>query len=272
MDSIIFPSITKLDAKLPFYLSGVGINYRPKYLYRETGITSYMWIQVREGEGSIRLKDRELFVKKGMGAIVCPNEKHELVNQNSDWVFDWVLFRGYGMESLLDTLGHKYSDQFELNNLDYLCKKAERLMDLLKRDHAARSFDNSNAAYDFIIDAIKSIQYQQQDYEQRDKFDVVHNYIIENYNKVITLEELAEFMNISPQYFCKIFKEVFGCRVSEYINRIRILKSKELIFLNQDMKFTEIARLSGFDDASYFCAVFKKIEGCTPGEFKKSIL
>ena len=58
-------------------------------------------------------------------------------------------------------------------------------------------------------------------------------------------------------------------RPFEYINRVRISKSKDFIINNSKMEINEIAKKVGYDNASYFCAVFKKMEGVSPGKFKK---
>ncbi|MGM1045915.1 MAG: helix-turn-helix transcriptional regulator [Bacillota bacterium] len=59
-------------------------------------------------------------------------------------------------------------------------------------------------------------------------------------------------------------------RPMEYVNRERINCSKQLIFLEPEQKIQDIAMRSGFEHPSYFCTVFKRFEGMTPEQFKKS--
>jgi YesN/AraC family two-component response regulator len=58
-------------------------------------------------------------------------------------------------------------------------------------------------------------------------------------------------------------------RPFEYLTGIRIQKAKEMLTGSGSFKLTEIARSSGYNDTSYFCAVFKEHEGVTPIEFRK---
>lgn len=58
-------------------------------------------------------------------------------------------------------------------------------------------------------------------------------------------------------------------RPMEYVNRERINKSKEWMFREPGMKMHEIATRVGFDNASYFSSVFKRISGMSPEHFKK---
>lgn len=101
------------------------------------------------------------------------------------------------------------------------------------------------------------------------KLQPVFDFVEDNYNKVITLQELSKVSNLTPQYLCSLFKKITGIRVFEYINSIRVKNSKEVILKHKNMSIKEVAEFCGYDNVSYFCEVFKKIEKITPGEFKK---
>ena len=101
------------------------------------------------------------------------------------------------------------------------------------------------------------------------KLGEVFQFIEENYSSVITLEELASTINITPQHLCLLFKSITSLRPFEYINNVRITKSKDLIITNSHLEINEIAKSVGYDNTSYFCSIFKKIEGITPGKFKR---
>ena len=58
-------------------------------------------------------------------------------------------------------------------------------------------------------------------------------------------------------------------RPFEYINEVRINKSKELILSNYNYSISTISKKAGFESPSYFGMQFKKIEGMTPGQFKE---
>jgi YesN/AraC family two-component response regulator len=97
----------------------------------------------------------------------------------------------------------------------------------------------------------------------------VIDYIEANYNRVITLKELADVIKISPQHLCLLFKNTYKMRPFEYLNKVRISKSKDLMFAGGDLQIDNLAQMVGYDSSSYFCAVFKEIEGISPGKFKK---
>lgn len=72
-----------------------------------------------------------------------------------------------------------------------------------------------------------------------------------NYNKDITLDEIADMLHLNPSYFSKKFKAVNGFGFKEYLNTIRINHSEQLL-LETDMSITEIALECGYDNSNYF--------------------
>lgn len=97
----------------------------------------------------------------------------------------------------------------------------------------------------------------------------VISYINENYASCIHLDELAELINLNPQYFCRYFKRNIGKTITEYINEIRIEKAAQEL-LETDDKIITIAQNAGFDNTGYFIRRFKEEKGMTPSEYRKS--
>jgi len=100
---------------------------------------------------------------------------------------------------------------------------------------------------------------------------LAQKYVNENYDKKIALKDIAEYLYISPAYFSVIFKKLTGQNFVDYVNEVKIEKAKELLE-NSMYKVKEIAYRIGFEDYTYFCKVFKKIEGITPLEYRSNII
>ncbi len=90
-------------------------------------------------------------------------------------------------------------------------------------------------------------------------------FIRENLEKKISLEEVAESAGTSKYYFLRLFKEVTGYTVNYYINYLRCEYARELL---ESGKYTarETAEQCGFDNHSYFTSVFKKYQGVRPSD------
>jgi AraC family transcriptional regulator, L-rhamnose operon transcriptional activator RhaR len=95
-------------------------------------------------------------------------------------------------------------------------------------------------------------------------------YMKVNYHSEITLSDLAMQSFISKNYFSRLFKEVTGTNVSDYIQYLRTDQAC-LLLKSTDMKVTDIASQVGFSDMKFFYEVFKKITGKTPGDYRKKV-
>ncbi|GAA0177865.1 response regulator [Clostridium sediminicola] len=95
-------------------------------------------------------------------------------------------------------------------------------------------------------------------------------YINNNYDKKIYLNDVAEYVGFSPYYFSRLFKKSTGMNLSEYINRFRIEKSKE-IMSDFDLSLKEVSEKVGYEDFSYFSTVFQKYEDCLPSKYRKTL-
>jgi len=94
------------------------------------------------------------------------------------------------------------------------------------------------------------------------------DYMKMNYTSEIKLSDLAMQSFISKNYFSKLFKEVTGTNVSDYIQFLRTDQAC-ILLKTTDMKVTDIASQVGFSDIKFFYEVFKKITGETPGDHRK---
>ncbi|CAH1195139.1 Regulator of RpoS [Paenibacillus auburnensis] len=93
-------------------------------------------------------------------------------------------------------------------------------------------------------------------------------YITQNYNKDISLEEVSGRYHFHPSYFSTLFKSIAEIGFSEYVQKVRIDEAKKLI-LSTDKKMNEIALCVGYRDAAYFNKTFKKETGVSPNKYKR---
>jgi len=98
----------------------------------------------------------------------------------------------------------------------------------------------------------------------------IMTYIQQNYQRKITIHDLANTASMSKSYFCKFFKQMFGKTAIEYINQYRIEKACELIS-SSNLTLLDIAMGVGFDNFSYFIRKFKEIKKITPSQYRKGI-
>jgi YesN/AraC family two-component response regulator len=95
-------------------------------------------------------------------------------------------------------------------------------------------------------------------------------YMRENYNKKLTLCEVADHIYISQWHLSKLLNKHMGVNFSEILNSIRIKEAKKLL---QDpaLRVGEIGEMVGFVDMAHFSRVFKKLVGTSANEYRNHI-
>ncbi len=101
------------------------------------------------------------------------------------------------------------------------------------------------------------------------RFWGIFEYIDENLDKDISLEELAGNVYLNPTYFSNLFYKQMGIRPIEYLTRKRI-EQAQLLLLSSDESVQRIAKAVGFKEPSYFSRVFKKRTGLSPLQYRRA--
>ncbi|WP_343319008.1 AraC family transcriptional regulator [Sphingobacterium multivorum] len=130
-----------------------------------------------------------------------------------------------------------------------------KLMDLLSNTSSCR----------VLNDASQEIVYS--DFETK-KMDTVLQYILNNFNRQLSLVEMAAITAMAPNSFCRYFKLKTGRRFSDFIKELRINHAAKLL-VQGNYSISESGYLSGYNNISNFNKHFKEIKGMSPRLFKK---
>ncbi|MFC0211992.1 response regulator [Paenibacillus chartarius] len=84
------------------------------------------------------------------------------------------------------------------------------------------------------------------------------------------IDDLAEYLQISPSYFSLKFKQAVGSTFLEYVTRLRMERARKLLSRG-DKSVAQVGRLVGYEERRYFTKVFHKYFGVSPNEFKESL-
>lgn len=96
----------------------------------------------------------------------------------------------------------------------------------------------------------------------------VLTYIRDNFERTVTLKELAAVAGMNPKYFCRAFAGMTGKTPIEYLNYYRVEQAGEQLILSDD-SVTEIALSCGFNDMSYFSKTFSRLKGIPPTDYRR---
>ncbi len=136
---------------------------------------------------------------------------------------------------------------------------------------------NYFTAYNEIKDNIKSFSHNCAKYinnlKQNQSCGIlsdVEKYIHKNYNRKITIKEVASRLFINPAYLGQIFKRKYGVSFNDYLHKYRIEKAKDLL-KGTDLKIYEISEKLGYKNTDNFIEKFEEIIGTTPLQYRKSL-
>jgi len=103
-----------------------------------------------------------------------------------------------------------------------------------------------------------------------DRFSKVTEYIMRNFDRDITLPEIAGLANMALTTFCNFFKEHYRVTFVEYLTNVRIGYACKLI-AERDQSIAEVAYECGFNNLANFNRQFKKLKKMTPREYKQTL-
>lgn len=158
------------------------------------------------------------------------------------------------IESLLFTM----IDEFEHRHVNYENMILSKLNELLI----------TISRYKEVNDVLTPIDSPSTKYT---KVNEVADYITQHYASPLSLHDLAEHFYINKSYLSRVYKEITGFTVNEYINITRIKRAQHLL-LNTDDSIHCIALGLGYESVSYFERVFKKYTETTPLRYRKKNL
>lgn len=102
-----------------------------------------------------------------------------------------------------------------------------------------------------------------------EKINKVYEYVFQNIQEGISLEEAAAQLNMAPSSFCRFFKKKTDLTFMEYVKRVRVGMAAKLL-AESDRQITRICFDSGYNNLANFNHYFKNVMGQTPSEYRKS--
>jgi AraC family transcriptional regulator of arabinose operon len=268
MDYAFFPIIGE-ECNLPLYMTSIGIQYRQIHITRPSGLPIHQVIFCTGGSGILLVKGKKYQISSGQGFFIYPGISHEYYPVSEPWETHWITFRGSAIADLFAALCFENKPVFTIYDLDIVDNLFKQIIANGKSKLIDKGYFSSALLYTFLItlkSAISEIPLIRKENNLNQILPVI-SYIDINYNRQLSLKELADEINVSPQYLCRLFKQCYGMRPFEYVTKKRLQEAKKLLLENK-LTVSDIAGETGYNDASYFCAVFKHYERITPNEFR----
>jgi len=269
-----FSLLTDIEKRLPLFLKGIGIRNSQEKVFRPQGFPDYHYLHTLEGKGELIVNNQTFIIDENQGFFFYPNVPHEYYRVGNKWSTIWLTFNGPAVQSILNALKISNFEVFDLSNKPTLEGILFTIYHKVKNQNYITNIECSHLIYNFILNLAIAVE-NKIDMNFKGNYirlSPVLKFIEENYQFEITLEDISNIINLSPQHLCNLFKKTFNITPYEYLIKVRIQKAKELLIKENDIQIKKVCFDVGFRNLSYFSYMFKKIEGVTPSEFKKLFL
>ena len=270
MTYVSYPPVGK-EKNLPVYVTGVGVCSPQTEATRVSPSSSFLMITVG-GCGTVKIGDKRyelstgcgLYVSSGVEYVASPGHSKNR-GEGSEWLVDWVSF-DFGSVDL-------YTELFTVQEYMFMTFRdpagvsaaIRRIGDAISSDVEYGAYTASAETYSMLIKMNReTLEMPKAALKSNPVLDSVIEYIDERFTEDVTLSDLCKAAGgISEQYLCRIFKQYTGERPIEYILHKRIAVARSYLE-KTDMEIAEVARLTGFNNTSYFYRNFKKFTGVSP--------
>lgn len=239
---------------------------------RRSNLISYLFIVVKSGCGQLWYDGKQYSLISGDCVFIdCRKTYCHSPDANNLWELLWCHFYGPNMNLIYS----KYIERggqpvFHPINLVKYYSLIKEVFYIASSGDYIRDMRINEKLNSLLTLLMKDSWCPEFVHEKKKRVDVqsIKEYIDNHYNCHITLDELSSKFFINKTYLSKVFKEQYGLPVNAYLLQYRVTQSK-LYLRFTDKSIEQIGFEVGIADANYFSRVFKKIEGITPGAYRK---
>ena len=219
---------------------------------------------------------KELFEKHAIDIMLCDIE---MPRGSGLDLLNWVRAEGHNTVAIFLTAhaDFEYAKQaITLGSMDYVLKPIlfsaleEVVRRAVDRVHTRRETENY-ALYGkrWMSRHVEPIATEEPQAEES-IVDAICRYIHEHVGRALSREDIAAYVNLSPEYVSRIFHKEKQVVLSSYIQRVKIDAAKRALTESR-LTISDIAGKLGFENFAYFSKVFKKLEGMSPVDYRKDI-
>lgn len=239
-----------------------------------------------EGEALLECGHSRFEVSPGSIVVINSNELHYLESLSDDLEFYTIrIDPSFLFSNQVDLLQTKYLAPLASNRISFrnLIENDIEILECITK--TLQEYNLKKVGYEL---AVKASIYQlivlllrgyvckilsEKAFEEKarslKRFNTVLQFLEDNYDKKISLKELADSANLSECHFCRTFKQITGKTLTDYVNKIRLEKAADIL-KQTDLSVTEISLKCGFDNISYFNRLFSKYYEISPTKFRKA--
>ncbi len=255
------------------YITDIG--YYPNALYhhrqRNHGINQHILLYCVKGSGWAHISGKKYNITAGDFILLPANTSHEYAaDEQTPWTIYWMHFKGASsvdfITMMLRRMGdHVASISFQENRQHLF----EEIYTSLERGYSIDNLCYASLSLQYFLGSCcfdNNYNYLAK-HDKKDSITLCINYLQKHIDKTLTLQQIAEAVNLSVSHFAALFKKSTGFSIIEYFNQLKTQKACQFLQFT-DLRINEIADRLGIEDPYYFSRMFTKIVGVSPNKYR----
>ena len=269
----IFPNENFID--LGMYQYGYE-QCEPGHSFGPATRNHYLFHYIISGTGTLMAdtakgETQTYSIKSGQGFLIFPGQiTTYIADQNLPWEYVWIEFDGLRVKEAIDLtelsvntpVYHSHSKDLReqlMNEMLYIVHHA--------KESPFHLIGHLYLFLDYLTQSAKSAKLVQSSKMSDYYIKEAINYIEQNFQNNITIEDIAAVCGINRSYFGKIFRNSIGRSPQEFLMNYRMVKATELLKLTS-LSIAEIGSAVGYENQLHFSRAFKTIYGVSPREWR----
>lgn len=270
-----FHEINESGIQLAYHTTPGG--YHPLHWHEEIELLYQL-----NGEATIQVEEQKYHIANKHLAVIDSRQVHSTYTYSDTHMFLCIHISRKYMQKYLPDIDlyriHCLPDDITDEQFpDYriLCQQMEQLTRLYIEDAPAFLMEAEGIIMQTLALLIRhfslriSVSDSTNDHLTLERIRNVITYVDEHFRDTLSTQEMAEYLGLGKEYFCRFFKHNMGMPFLQYLNEVRVAHIYQDL-IRTDTPVSELAEQNGFNNQKLFNRTFKNIYGCTPSSVRKA--
>ncbi len=235
----------------------------------------YLFHYIISGKGKLFLENSNKInniytLNSEQGFLIPPNKCcHYIADEKYPWEYIWVEFSGLKVDEFIKISGLSCDNPIYKSDSKSSINLKNKMLDILRSDKEDPSEAIGHLHLFLFLLKNSNQNKMKSTYGDLKNFYVREaiNYIENNYQNNITIEEISLFLGLNKSYFGKIFKEVINSNPQEFLIQYRMSKACQLL-KTSNLSVKEIGEQVGYVNPLHFSKIFKNTFNISPRDWK----
>jgi AraC-like DNA-binding protein/mannose-6-phosphate isomerase-like protein (cupin superfamily) len=247
-------------------------NCAPGHSYGPVMRNGYLIHYILSGCGIYKARGKIFHLKEGDAFLICPEELiYYEADRKQPWSYTWIGMQGIKVKGYLERTSLLKSLVFHYDQDDRmrLCHEKMFEADQIKNN---KDLIMNSIMYEYLFLLARKFPggLPEENKKKAGYVDEALKYIESAYCDPITVQDIADRLNINRSYLSRLFRTITGISIQDYLLDYRIRQAC-ILLKNSDLSIRTIAHSVSYMDALYFSRLFHRKKGMTPSEYRKHI-